>query len=244
MELFITFLAGFSIFVGVLIVKLFGNGKKEEIEHVSMAMALAALLSLLVLDLVPEVAESAEKSGWLLEIVMAVIGFVLLVILDRFVPEHEDNEDNHDAGNALHIGIIAALGIIVHNIVEGMTVYSVLFTNLHNGIILAIGIALHNLPMGMMIYSAMRPKKRSEKMVVFGLVTFSTLIGGFIMQAVSGHISEYISGALMAVAVGMIVYLVVMELLPHVLKTKGWVLNVIGAIIGFALVYASSLIGG
>lgn len=244
MELLITLLAGSSVLAGAGIVRIFGERRKEAVEHVSMAMALAALLALLIFDLIPELAEHAEKSGWVLDILMVPAGFFLLVILDHFVPEHEDTEENHDRGNALHIGIIASLGIIVHNLVEGMTVYSVLFADLRSGIILALGIALHNLPMGMMLYASVRGESRRKKGMVLGAVTVSTWGGGIIMQAVSGHLSETLTGVLVSAAAGMILYIVFAELLPHVFRTKGWKLNLAGALMGFGLVYLSQLIGG
>lgn len=242
MELLITFLAGVSVLAGALVVKLTNN--EEKVEHVSMAMALAALLALLVLDLLPEVVETGESSGWLFAVLMLIIGFVLLVVLDRFVPEHEDTEENHDKENAAHIGLISALAIIVHNIVEGMSVYSVLHADFNGGLILAVGIALHNIPMGMMIYSTMLPQRRKEKAAVFGAVTLSTFAGGLVMQLVSGHLSEQVTGALVAVAAGMIIYIVFMELLPHVLRTRGWLMNLLGAGMGFLFVFVSTLIGG
>ncbi len=242
MELFITFLAGISVLLGALFVKLTSN--KEQIEHVSMAMALAALLALLIFDLFPEVMESAEKEGWLFCLIMLAIGFVGLVVLDHFVPEHEDNESNHDTGNAVHIGLISAMALIVHNIVEGMSVYSMMYSDFNYGVIFAVGIALHNIPMGMMIYSTMLMQSKREKMIVFGAVTISTFIGGVLMQILSGHFSETVSMGLVAVASGMILYIVFMELFPHVLRTKGWKLNLLGAAMGFALVFAASCIGG
>ena len=242
MELFVTFLAGISILVGALVVKLTNN--KEEVEQVSMAMALTALLSLLIFDLLPEVKESAGEHGWPFMLFMILLGLFLLIILDRFVPEHEDTELNHDTGNAVHIGMIAALAIVVHNIVEGMTVYSMLFENFQAGVILAFGIALHNIPMGMMIYTTMIHQKRRDKGIVFGAVTLSTLLGGLIMFSVSGHLSEAVICILVAIATGMILYIVFWELFPHVLKTKGYLLNIIGAVLGFVLVFISSLIGG
>ena len=41
------------------------------------------------------------------------IGFVLLKLLDLFVPDHEDTDENHDTENAAHIGLISALAVIL-----------------------------------------------------------------------------------------------------------------------------------
>lgn len=240
MELFITFLAGISILVGALLVHLFHS--TEKIENFSMAMALAALLALMVFDLLPEVKETASSMGWLVSLLFAAAGFALLKLLDRFVPEHEDTDANHDTGNATHIGLMTALAIILHNIVEGMTVYSIAMTSHRQGLILAVGIALHNIPMGLLIESTTRREKRGEHALILTSVTLSTLIGGLLMYSVSSHLTENVIGMLVCLATGMIIYIVFAELLPHVLRTKQHGLNLLASLMGFAIVFASSIV--
>ena len=240
MELLITFLAGASMLIGALVIRLPDNQKR--IAHISMAIALGALFSLLVFDLLPEMAEAAETSGWLLPVILSVAGIVILSLLDGLVPEHEDHELNHDTGNALHIGLMSAMAVIVHNIVEGMTVYSLAYTDLRQGLILAVGVALHNIPVGLLICSTLKGEKLFRQLIVFGIVTLSTLAGGILMQMFSGHMSETVTGALVSVATGMIVYLVFWELLPHVLRTKAYLLNTAGVALGVVMVFISTLI--
>ena len=243
MELFITFLAGLSVLLGALLVRLTEN-KRESVEHISLAMALSALLALLVFDIFPELKEITEKSGLPISLGMTAFGIVLLIVLDRFVPDHEDTEENHDAGNAVHIGLLSALALVVHNIVEGMSVYGILGNDLTDGIIFAIGISLHNIPMGMMIFSTMATQSKKEKTAVTLAVTLSTLFGGLIMFALSGHLPEAAVGALLSVACGMIIYITFLELLPHVIRTKDRLQSAVGIILGFGLVLASVLLGG
>jgi zinc transporter, ZIP family len=240
--LLITLLAGLSIVLGVFIIRETHNS--ETIEHLSIAMALAAMLSLMIFDLIPDIRESGESLGWLSIILFIVLGFLLLKLLDLFIPDHEDHEKNHEQENASHIGVISALAIILHNIVEGMTVYSLSLSSLSQGILFAFAISLHNIPMGMMIYSTMiRDRKhRKEKELILGLVSISTLIGGILMHLVSGLMTENLIGALVCLASGMIIYIVFIELLPHVIKTKEPKINLIGILIGFGLVFVSSLL--
>jgi ZIP family zinc transporter len=241
MELFITFFAGISILFGAAFIRLSHN--TEKIEHLSIAMALSALLSLMIFDLLPDVAESAEGIGWVVSLIFVVGGVALLKFLDHLVPDHDDNEKNHDTENAVHIGLISALAVILHNIVEGMTVYSVSLADPRQGFIFAVGIALHNIPMGMLIESTMEKETKTAHTLVLSSVTLSTLFGGLLMRSISGYLSETVIGILVCVATGMIIYIVFLELLPHVLKTKETVLNLIGAAMGVLLVFASSMIG-
>ena len=164
MELMITAVAGFSILLGALATHLIKD--TEKMEHLSMALALGALAALLLFDLFPEVHELVEAQGWGYSLGMLVVGVAMLKVLDLFIPDHHDTEETHDHENAAHIGIISAMAVILHNIVEGMSVYSIAMNSMSDGIIFALGIAMHNIPMGMLIDSTMEERKRSERYVL------------------------------------------------------------------------------
>ncbi len=242
LELIATFLAGASVLIGAVVVRLPDNQRR--IAHLSVAIALGALLSLLIFDLLPEMAAAvSDSNGPVPMLALVVVGIVLLRLLDTFVPEHQDHGHNHDTGNALHIGLMSSLALILHNIVEGMTVYSLTYADFRQGMIFAAGVALHNIPVGLLICSSMKNENVFRQVVVFSLVMLSTLLGGLIMMAVSGEMSEAVTGALVAIATGMILYLVFWELLPHVLRTKSRLINVCGTVLGFVLVFISTLMG-
>ncbi len=241
MELIITTFAGVSILLGAFATKLISDTKK--MEHISMAAALGALVALLAFDLLPEVKELAEAQGILYSFGMILAGIAMLKVLDLFIPDHHDSEDTHDHENAAHIGIISALAVILHNIVEGMSVYSLAMTSIQGGIAFAIGIAMHNIPMGMLIESTMEERKRSERYVLLATVTLSTLFGGILMNMISDYLTEVLTQTLVGIASGMILFIVVAELLPHVFRTKYHVgLSIVSILSGFVLVCISTLV--
>ncbi|MCQ2531719.1 MAG: ZIP family metal transporter [Saccharofermentans sp.] len=242
MPLIITLIAGLFILLGAVAIKFFKETHKVEV--ISFALALGALVSLMIFDLIPDMFEGEIK--WYLVIVFVVVGFGLLFLLDILAPDHEDHhdtEENHDEENSAHIGIMSALAVILHNIVEGMTVYTMSMDDAKQGLILAIGIGLHNIPMGMLIFSTLAHKSKKDKYILTSAVVLSTPIGGLLMMLLSGLLTETIIAALVCVAAGMIVYLVAMELAPHVIKTKPAKLSVIGSITGFVVVLISCLLG-
>ncbi len=242
MAISITFLAGLSIIVGALISKLAPH--PDKIGHLSMSLALGSLSALLFFDLLPELGESSEQLGWVKLILFAAAGFVILMLFDGFIPDHHDTKENHDHENAVHIGLMSSVAVILHNILEGMTVYSLALSSTRDGLIFSLGIALHNIPMGMLIYSTMNQKNRGQKRFLIGLVTLSTLAGGVIMMLFQNHLHEQLEGALLCLAAGMIIYIVFTELLPHVLRTRPIGPSAVGAVSGFLLVFLSCQIAG
>lgn len=239
MELIITGIAGFSILLGAFLTRLIKD--TEKMEHLSMALALGALVALLLFDLLPEMKELVELQGMGYSLLMVVSGVAMLKVLDIFIPDHHDTEETHDHENAVHIGIISALAVILHNVVEGMSVYSVAMTSFQGGIAFAVGIAMHNIPMGMLIDSTMEERKRSERYVLLAAVCLSTLFGGILMDLVSGNLTEVLTLTLVSIATGMILFIVLAELFPHVFRTKNHMnISWIGAIAGFLLVWIST----
>ena len=107
----------------------------------------------------------------------------------------------------------------------------------------ALGIAMHNIPMGMLIDSTMEERKRSERYVLLAAVTLSTLFGGMLMNMIEVHLSEVLTLTMVSIATGMILYIVFSELTPHVFRTREHLReSVVSVIIGFALVWVSTMV--
>lgn len=240
MPLLITFLAGLSIALGTGIIRFAPS--PDRIRQISFSLALGALLALLLFDLFPEIMEFLDNFSIPAALFLILVGVLLLKCLDLFIPDHKDTAVTHDHGNAAHIGVISSLAIILHNIVEGMTVYSLSLTSLHQGAVFAFGISLHNIPMGMLIYSSMAEKKSEIRRILLTIVTLSTLLGGLIMHMVSQGLTKSLMSSLLCLASGMIIYIVFFELFPHVLRTRSPRLSAAGAALGFLLVFVSCII--
>ena len=154
MNLFITFLFGLTILIGVLFILVSKNNKR--IVEISISMAFSILLFLIFFELIPEVREH-------LDIIYLVLGTMagvcLLKLLDVFIPSHEHSSSfNH----VLHISLITSIALILHNIIEGMALYISLKNDIHMGLLLGFGIGLHNIPMGMVIASTLKEAKYSN----------------------------------------------------------------------------------
>lgn len=238
MSILITLLLGLFFLIGMIVVLVDKNSKR--IEHYSIAVALGAMVGIGVLDLLPEIIETTPASKFYLPIIGTIAGFFLLVILDRFIPEHEDEDDDeYSEENMVHIGMISCIAIVIHNIIEGMAVYSLAMQELRQGILLMIGVGLHNIPMGMFIYSTLKSKKGIKKYIFFAMTVMSTFIGGLFMMGLAPYFTVSFDIILYGIALGMILYIVIMELLPYVKRNSYIKTSIIGGIIGLAIVFIS-----
>lgn len=265
MGIIITFVLGIFLLLGAAVVTLARHS--HWIEQLSIAIALGTMVMLAVLDLIPEVLETFHGNGRILAVVFVLLGIAVLKLLDSFIPNHEhghkathshkhdheeepahghENEQHHlqeepTEENVIHIGIISAVAIILHNIVEGMAVYSLASESVKVGILVGLGVGLHNIPMGMLVYSTLKTESKKKRILIMGAAAGSTFLGGLLMALISPVLNSFVVGSLICLALGMLIYIIFFELLPHLLHSKNYWLSIGGTMLGIAIILVSSL---
>lgn len=244
--LVITFLLGIFVLIGALIA--FLAKKKGQIIDFSLGLAFSVIIMLIVLDLIPEVIEHLGLHYIWLFLIFVVLGYGLLRFLDRFIPDHHDHDrmTKKEANNNLaHIGIISSIALIIHNIIEGMAVYSTVLTDVNTGLMLAIGIGFHNLPLGMVIATTFYQgdQKPSRVWLSIGGVTLSTLVGGILSFLLNNQaVPEWVLGSLLSLTLGMLLFLLFSELWPRIRKSKFRIERNFGILIGIIIMLISMMI--
>lgn len=243
MSLFITFLLGIFFLIGAAVIRLAKNS--EWIEQLSVSLAFGSMTALVVLELLPDIMTGFATEHIITSLAAIILGIVGLKALDLFIPDHDGHletavKDHHD--NMVHIGIISAIAIILHNTVEGMTVYSVALESLRQGALLSLGVGLHNIPMGMLIYSSLEKERQGKRYLILSLAALSTFFGGLLMTLISAWLNEFFIGFLISVALGMILYIIFFELIPDLLRRKHWRLSVVGIVCGVLILVAGTLL--
>lgn len=263
MGLLITFVLGIFVLIGAAIA---GFAKNEHrVSELSVAVALGAIVMLLALDLVSEVFEGIEHIGWLLTVVAVALGFAALAALDRFLPDadhgkheahgHVEDDDAHDLthapvvsghphGSALHVSVAVVIALTVHNIIEGMSVYGVATQSVTAAFLLAFGIGIHNMPMGMIIYSGVRDQSLGRRVGILAVAALSTFVGGLIMLAIGSAADDHIVHFMIALTVGLLLYIVICELAPHALRTDNAKLTIAGLLVGAGVVLLGVTLAG
>lgn len=237
--LLITLLLGFFIVIGAGIT--FFIKKKEKFIDFALAFAFSVILMLLFTDLLPEVSETLGASHTLLFLVFVVIGIIVLRILDLFIPDHEDEKmtKKQEKNNLAHIGTLSSIALVLHNIIEGMAVYSTSVSSLRSGIMISLGVGCHNIPMGMVIASTIYQNNQSKKKTIFiilGLM-LSTFLGGVIMLFMNGaEVNSVLIGSLLSITIGMLIYICSNELYPRIRKSKNKKISWTGIVCGIILI--------
>lgn len=232
--LLLTFLSGLFYLVGIIIYKFVKH--KNELTVAAISCAAAVIIGLIVFDLAPELIE--QDNAWLF--VFVILGFVLLFLIDKLIPHHHHKHHDHDEATKEHkdrlehVSTITILALSMHNLIEGMALYSISLESIRSGTLMLIGVGLHNLPFGFQIAGT------KNKLLVF-LLVISAFLGGLVVFFF-GNIDEFLQGVVLAISMGMLLHILLFELFKEIRENIRQKATIYGIIIGVILLIIINLI--
>lgn len=226
-------LAGLSTVVGALIALIATARGKLSRRWLSGLLGLAAgvMIAISFVELYPE---AVEEIGLIRASFWFFVGFAAIFLIDVLVPhdyqtERTDDEERCDPSDwpppdpeELEVcrertGILAAWGIAIHNLPEGIVIVAGAAASIELGIVLAVAIAMHNIPEGIAVAVPIIEATGNKARAVWytflsGMAEpFGALLGGLIL--IPFLTDGVIETALAAVA-GVMVFIGLDELLP------------------------------
>ena len=245
LALFITFLLGFFIIIGVIIA--FFLKKQKKVLDFIFAFALSILTMLILVDLLGHTIEHLGIKHIYLFILFTCLGLLIFKIIDDFVPEHEDAKmtKKEEKKNIVHIGVLATIALIIHNFVEGMAIYLTSANDINLGIMMALGVGIHNIPLGIIITTTLNSDKNTGKYLFCIISLFiSSFLGGLLLYLLNiNTVSDIVIGSLLALTIGMLLYIIIFELYPKVKKTTNKKITIIGLVTGVIIALVGMFIG-
>lgn len=251
-SLILTIFIGFFFLLGILIPKFFKN--KNQLTLIATGLTFIIMIFLMLFDLIPEIIEILEPiqnpKYLLLILIFVLLGIIILKLLDCFVPDHthhhkEDEENiNEHNGHLFHIGLITAISLTIHNILEGISVYVTGLSSLESGLLMAVTVGLHNLPLGIDISVNMDASKNRKitKMMIYLLLILSSSFGAFILFLLKMDLNFLLEGILLSLTLGMIIYISIFELFHEVKENKDKREMKIGIFIGIIIAILMKLL--
>lgn len=232
--LLLTFLSGLFYLVGIIIYEFVKH--KNELTVAAISCAAVVIIGLIVFDLAPELIE--QDNAWLF--VFVILGFVLLFLIDKLIPHHHHKHHDHDEATKEHkdrlehVSTITILALSMHNLIEGMALYSISLESIRSGTLMLIGVGLHNLPFGFQIAGT------KNKLLVF-LLVISAFLGGLVVFFF-GNIDEFLQGVVLAISMGMLLHILLFELFKEIRENIRQKATIYGIIIGVILLIIINLI--
>ena len=250
LALLLTIIVGIFFLLGMLIPSFFQN--KEKLILFTTSFSLIIMLFLMLGDLIPEILgilNPQENSRYgLIILIFFILGFLLLKVLDFFIPEHKhEHKEKNDKiiehqNHFYHIGFITSISLIIHNLLEGISIYITGLNNIRAGLLMALSVGCHNLPLGIEIFISMSFKKESRKSnkLVYFLLISSSFVGALFLFFLDKEINFYIEGILLSITLGMLFYISFCELLPEIYKNKSKKETKLGILCGLLLAFVLS----
>lgn len=186
------------------------------------------MLSIVMFDLIPEAIIKLGLKGTLF---FSVIGILIVVLIDSSLSAKKNNFNGH-----FKVAFLTALGLMLHNFPEGIIMGCGFLAGKSLGLKMSIIIAIHDIPEGLAVAAPlMLSKVRVSKILFYVLITaLPTALGAWI-GIFAGSVSTDTLGACLALASGIMLYVVCGELLPESNKTWDGLTSTIGILSGILL---------
>lgn len=255
----LTVLAGLSTGIGGLIAFFI---KEKNTKPLTFAMGFAAGVMLYVsfMEIFPAAIDSlthyfhSGTKGNIWALVAFFAGMLLVGIIDKMIPSHDnphefhDTPVNHDTGQTpekkrlMKIGLLTALALGIHNFPEGLATFIAALEDPTLGITIAVAIALHNIPEGvavaMPIYYATGDRKKAFFYALLsGIVEPIGAIVGYLL--LMPFLNEMTMSLSLAGVAGIMVFISLDQLLPAAEEYGDHHLSIYGVVAGMVIMAVS-----
>ncbi|WP_374013691.1 zinc transporter ZupT [Pseudoxanthomonas koreensis] len=224
----VTLATGLATGLGSLLV-IFARGPNPRLLAFGLAFAGGAMVYVSLSEILNKSIASFTlaydaRTGFALATFAFLAGMVLIMLIDRLVPNPHDSLTTDDPAlreqnreYVRRVGLMTAVAITAHNFPEGLATFFATLENPAVGLPLAFAIAIHNIPEGIAIavpvYYATGSKRYA--FVASLLSGLAEPVGAVIGYGLlSSMLSEAVFGAVFGVIAGVMVFLAIDELLP------------------------------
>ena len=207
--LIICILSSLGTILGSLLVFI-PNIYKHANKRVILIISSTIMILISILDLIPSnlinILNNYKFKGLITSIILFILGSLTITIIDKYIKE--ENIYNR-------VGILNFIGLILHNIPEGIATFITTLINPLIGIKLSITIMLHNIPEGLLImlpYSINNKKSRGLILSFIagisepkGGLLFYLLLHNYITPLTINYILIYVSGLMITLGINNII---------------------------------------
>lgn len=238
--LIISLVAGMSTLIGYLFIYI--KGDKDKLISKCLGFASGVMITLSITDLLPSSINNLSINCSCIKtiiysFIMFWFGFFSAYFISKIVKESD---------NKLYkAGIITMIGILLHNLPEGIATFVLSTIDLKLGILLAVAIILHNIPEGISIAIPIYYSTNSKRKAFFYtlLSGIAEPIGGILaLLLLYKYINTFIIGLLFSFIAGLMIYIGYFELLKISFKYKNKKSIILYFILGIILILAVELL--
>ncbi|MGM0650689.1 MAG: zinc transporter ZupT [Bacteroidota bacterium] len=257
--LLLTLFAGLSTGIGSFIA-VFTKNDNQKFLSVALGFSAGVMIYISFVEILPEANHMMERhfqtdKGLWITLIAFFGGMLLITIIDKLVPEHENPHELPEPGamekipdNAeklRRLGVLSAIAIAIHNFPEGIATFMSALQGMEVGLPIAIAIAIHNIPEGIAVavpifYATGSRKKAFKWSFLSGLAEPLGAVIAFLI--LMPFLSSLLMGIVYASVAGIMIFISLDELLPAAEKYGEHHLAIYGLLAGMAVMAVSLII--
>jgi len=202
-------------FIGVV-----GRPKEGSVNKM-LAFAAGTMIAISFLELIPE---AIGISSVFHVVVGIVLGSIIILLLDTFIPHIHPEGNLQEQGRHLkRTAVYLLVGIFLHNIPEGMAIAIGEVTNIRTALMIALAIAIHNIPEGVCTSAPYYfvTKNRVKAFFLSASTAIPIVIGFFLATFLFRYLSHSFVGIILAMTAGVMIYISADELIPTACNKRG-----------------------
>ncbi|MDR7870525.1 MAG: ZIP family metal transporter [Tissierellaceae bacterium] len=208
--------AWMGILAGVLL-SFFIKGKKDRLKGAVFGLIGSLMIAIVFFELIPE---SIETSNIYITSIGIISGIIVSIFLDGKLDYNHLHIPMDKNYRFLKSGIFMAIAIGIHHVPMGFALGSLMSTNPAKGIHLAMAVIFHGIPEGLAIGIFFNESNLDVlSLILISIFTSIPLGLSSILGGIISGISPTIISLSLALAGGMIVYIIFNETLPNAWKT-------------------------
>jgi ZIP family zinc transporter len=257
LSLGLTTLVGLSMGLGSLL-SFFVNEANKRFLALSLSFSAGIMIYVSFMAILPEGMELIESyygehGSSLIALTGFFGGMLITAIVEKIVHKfggHHHGHDhlhseghNHDDAHLSKLGLMSAVAIAIHNLPEGLAIFTAGLKDISVAIPIAAAVVLHNIPLSIAISVPIYHSTGSKnKAFIYSLLVglcqpLGAIIGYMVL---SQFFNDMVFGILFSVVAGIMIFVSLDELLPSSQKYEDHHISVYGAIAGM-IVMALSL---
>lgn len=204
--------------------------------HIAMSITSGLILGLVAFDLLPEVFESAEKSGlditWAM--ILFVVGFLFFHGIEKFVIVHEADEGSYKTHKHPNLGIARAVALAGHSFLDGLSIGVAFQVSPEVGYVVALAVIGHRFADGFDTTSFMifHGNKMARIKQLLLIVVAMPILGGLVSLFI--NLPESILTLYLGFFAGVLMYIAASNILPQAHGKKSGILSLLLTFLGAA----------
>lgn len=177
--------------------------------------------------------EAFSISNVFIVIISVLVGITMIIMLDKLIDSNKININN----NYSKMSLVIMISMAFHNFIEGIAIGSSFIYSFTLGMIVLISIILHDIPEGIVVGMSSKIDKKSTFKVIYDSVISGVFTGfGAMFGYLIGKVDEVYISICLAIAAGVMLYIVSCDLIPSSKKLtdskKVYIVYILGILIG------------